>query len=50
MHAKKVYCTIKLDYSITKVFDGHANEEFHRIYKKFQKSAILFRNGGTSKP
>ena len=50
LHAKKVYCIIKLAYSITKVFGGYAKEEFHRNYKEFHKSAILFRNGGTSEP
>jgi hypothetical protein len=33
-----------------KVYDGNTNKEFNRNYKKLQKAAILFRNGGTSKP
>jgi len=30
--------------------NGYANKEFNRNYKKFQKAAILFCNGGTTKP
>ena len=32
-----------------KVYDDYTNKEFNRNYKKLQKTAILFRNGGTSK-
>jgi hypothetical protein len=41
---------IKLDYSMTKVYDNYSNKEFNRNYKKFQKEKIMFGNGGIPKP
>jgi hypothetical protein len=51
-HAKKIYFIVKSDYAITKVglYDGYTSKEFNRNYKKFQKAATLFFNGGTRKP
>ena len=30
LHAKKKHFMVKLDYSMTKVYDGHANKEFNK--------------------
>jgi hypothetical protein len=35
---------------MTNLHDYYTSKEFNGIYKKFQKAAILFLNGGTSKP
>lgn len=37
-------------YSTMKVYDDYTNKEFNKNHKEFQKVAILFLNGGTSKP
>jgi GDP-D-mannose dehydratase len=50
LRAKETYFVIKSDYSIAKVYDGYTNKEVNKNYKKFQKAAILFWNGGTSTP
>jgi hypothetical protein len=45
MQAKKNPLILKLDYSMTKVYDGHTNKEFNKNYEKFQEAAIFFWNG-----
>jgi len=47
---RKTYVFIKLEYSMTKMYDSYSNKEFNRNYKKFQKEAIMFGNGRISKP
>jgi len=47
---RKSYFFIKLDYSMTKLYGSNSNKEFNRNYKKFQREAIMFGNGGLSKP
>jgi len=39
---KEIYFIIKLDYPMTKVYDGYSNKEFNRNYKTFKEAAILF--------
>jgi len=38
LQAKKIYSIIKLDYSMTKVYNGYTNKEFNRKYKKSPES------------
>jgi len=47
---RELYVFIKLDYSMTKVYDSYSNKEFNRNYNKFQKEAIMFGKGRISKP
>jgi len=40
---------IKLNCSMTNVYNGYTYKDFKRNYMKLQKAAILLWNGGTSK-
>jgi hypothetical protein len=50
LHEKKIVNRYKIRLFNDEVHDGYSSKEFKRNYKKFQKEAIMFGNGGISTP